>query len=367
MKTKDAYNGSRRRGERFLRLWSELAQGVFPFITEEVGELDSEHRLFVSVCEAVIDPKEFEYAKWCGNGRPKADRVSIFKAYILKMTLNLKGDKELVALLRQQPLSRRLCGWGSAGLVPSRPSFCRAFAEFAERGFTEKWFADFIRKYHGDIPEETVSFDSAPVHVRAKVANAKRRLAKLDPDQQEPPPRLSCQGGQSAAESIADLPVECEWGCKRDSQGKTKFWKGGKAHVGTTRDGVPVAFVYTSANLHDSQAAIPLMKQASERLEYHFDLMDAAYDADPIRDESRELGHVPIIDFNARRSPEERRMSELEKEIYKDRSAAERVFSHLLDAHGGRSVRVRAPKKIALHLLLGIIVIAVEQTIRMLC
>ena len=76
MKTKDAYNGSRRTGERFLRLWSELAQGVFPFIMEEVWELDYGHRLFVSVCEAVIDPKEFEYAKWCGNGRPKADRVS---------------------------------------------------------------------------------------------------------------------------------------------------------------------------------------------------------------------------------------------------------------------------------------------------
>ena len=48
MKTKDAYNGSRRMGERFLRLWSELAQGVFPFIMEEVGELDYDHRLFVS-------------------------------------------------------------------------------------------------------------------------------------------------------------------------------------------------------------------------------------------------------------------------------------------------------------------------------
>ena len=103
--------------------------GSVPFIMEEVGELDYDHRLFVSVCEAVIDPKEFEYAKWCGNGRPKADRVSIFKAYLLKMTLNLKGDKELVELLRQQPLSRRMCGWGSAGLVPSRPSFCRAGTE----------------------------------------------------------------------------------------------------------------------------------------------------------------------------------------------------------------------------------------------
>ena len=87
--------------------------------------------------------------------------------------------------------------------MTTSPSFCRAFAEFAERGFTEKWFADFIRKYHGDIPEETVSFDSVPIHVRAKVANAKRRLAKLDPDQPEPPPRLSCQGGQSAASAKA--------------------------------------------------------------------------------------------------------------------------------------------------------------------
>ena len=38
MKIRDAYNGSRRMGERFLRLWSELAQGVFPFIMEEVEE-----------------------------------------------------------------------------------------------------------------------------------------------------------------------------------------------------------------------------------------------------------------------------------------------------------------------------------------
>jgi len=209
---------------------------------EEVGELDDGHKLFVEVCEAVIDPKDFEYARWAGNGRPKASRLAMFKAYLLKMTLNLQGDKDLVDLLRQQPLSRRLCGWSSAGLVPSPSTFCRAFAEFAERGFTDRWFADFVREFH-----------------------------------------------------------------------------------------------------------------------------DAAYDAEPIRDESRELGHVPVIDANRRRSPEARRMTELEKEIYKDRSAAERVFSHLLDAHGGRNVKVRDPKKVQLHIMLGIIVIAVEQTMRMLC
>ena len=40
---------------------------------------------------------------------------------------------------------------------------------------------------------------------------------------------------------MAELPVECEWGCKRDSQGKRMQWKGGKIHAAVTRDGVPIA------------------------------------------------------------------------------------------------------------------------------
>jgi len=37
----------------------------------------------------------------------------------------------------------------------------------------------------------------------------------------------------------------------------------------------------TAASLHDSQVAIPLMKMTSERVDYLYDLMDAAYDARP--------------------------------------------------------------------------------------
>ena len=122
-----------------------------------------------------------------------------------------------------------------------------------------------------------MSYGSAPVPLRAKAVNAKKLLSEVDPDQPDPPPRLEWQRGQKAESAAAELPKECEWGCKKDSQGKTKFWKGGKVHVGTTRGGVPVACVYTSASLHDSQAAIPLMRQASERLEYRFDLMASAF------------------------------------------------------------------------------------------
>ena len=58
-------------------LWDELNQGLFPWIDDNIGELDAAHRLFMAVCEAVIKPREVEYAKWKGNGRPPASRRRI--------------------------------------------------------------------------------------------------------------------------------------------------------------------------------------------------------------------------------------------------------------------------------------------------
>ena len=121
-------------------LWDELNQGLFPWIDDNIGELDARHRLFRTVCEAVIRPREFDYAKWKGNGRPPASRLKIFKAFLLKAVLNVKDTKELVRMLRAEPLSRRLCGWDSPGLVPSESRFSRVFGEFAGRGGTrEVW------------------------------------------------------------------------------------------------------------------------------------------------------------------------------------------------------------------------------------
>ena len=52
---------------------------------------------------------------------------------------------------------------------------------------------------------------------------------------------------------------------------------------------------YASASLHDSQVMIPLVKKASERMEHGFDLADAAYDAEAIREASAEEGNVLVI------------------------------------------------------------------------
>ena len=120
---------------------------------------------------------------------------------------------------------------------------------------------------------------------------------------------------------------------------------------------------------------MPLMQMADGAAVSLYDLADAAYDAKEIREFSVSSGHVPIIDANPRRgasSPDDRgerlvRIPSAERVRFRNRSGVERVNGHLHDAHGGRTVRVRGHAKVLLHLMLGLLVIAVEQSAKMLC
>jgi len=53
--------------------------------------------------------------------------------------------------------------------------------------------------------------------------------------------------------------------------------------------------------MHDSLAAIPLSLMTAERVTNCHDLMDAAYCSSVLRDHSRSLGRVPLIDHHPRR------------------------------------------------------------------
>jgi hypothetical protein len=76
---------------------------------------------------------------------------------------------------------------------------------------------------------------------------------------------------------------------------------GYKLHLDVAAGQIPISCILTSASLHDSQAAIPLAELSARRVTTLYDLMDSAYDAEPLRERSRGLGHAPIIDVNPRR------------------------------------------------------------------
>ena len=130
--------------------------------------------------------------------------------------------------------------------------------------------------------------------------------------------------------------------------------------------------------MHDSQAAIPLARLTASRVESLYDLMDSAYDAPQIRAFSHQLGHVAIIDLNPRRRPQlkaQRKREALaqrcigqvspEARRYRERSTVERVNGRLKDEFGGRHLRVRGHGEVFCHLMFGILVLTVEQLMRL--
>jgi hypothetical protein len=103
---------------------------------------------------------------------------------------------------------------------------------------------------------------------------------------------------------LAELPTGCDVGSKRNNKGYKQSWTGYKLHIDVADGQIPVACLLTSASVHDSQVAIPMMTFTGQRINYLYDLSlprrrpgDAAYDAAQIAEHSRALGHIPVIDF----------------------------------------------------------------------
>lgn len=93
--------------------------------------------------------------------------------------------------------------------------------------------------------------------------------------------------------------------------------------------------------------------------------MGAAYCSNVLREHSRSLGHVPLIDHNPRKG-EKVEFTPSEAERYKERSQAERTNARLKDDYGGRHIRVRGNAKVKSHLMFGILTLTAAQLMRLL-
>jgi hypothetical protein len=172
---------------------------------------------------------------------------------------------------------------------------------------------------------------------------------------------------------LAELPKNCSIGVKTSSQGYQHYWRGYKLHLDVADGQIPISAVLTGASVHDSQVAIPLATMSSQRVTYCYELMDAAYDAQHIREHSREMGHVPIVDPPERGGRNkstilphtQREFSWAEADRYKERTMIERVNGRLKDEFGARFIRVRGAAKVMAHLMFGVLALTVDQILRL--
>jgi hypothetical protein len=363
---------------RLSQFLTQLQFELFPLLREDLElELSPTLEKVIRVLE-FVQVERFIPSSRGWVGAPPKDREALARAFVAKAVLNLPTTEGLIDRLKVDQALRRVCGFDSRRRIPGAWRFSRAFAEFAAGQLPARVHEALIRAHLGDQLMGHIARDSTEIEVREKPAKKapvaapdespkpkRRGRPKKSEEPVKEPTRLERQSERSLSENLAELPKVCDVGTKKNSKGYKETWVGYKLHLDTADGDIPVAAILTSASLHDSQVALPLMHLSSQRVTYLYDLADSADCSPIIREEARRLNHVPLIDHNPRRG-EKIEFAPHEAERYKTRSQAERVNSQLKDNHGGRHVRVRGHDKVYAHLMFGVLVIAAEQILRLL-
>lgn len=361
--------------ETLLKLFNTIQASLFPELESRLQtELTSKEKELIEVCCLCrLDEHVPGRQQW--TGRPARSRLNLFKAFVAKAVYNIPETEDLIEMLIRDATLRRLCGWEKAADVPSAATFSRAVAEFAESQLPQRIHAAMIKKHCANRVIGHISRDATAIKAREKaVVAAKAEEGQPLPrkpgrprkgeERQPEPTQMEKQSRRSLEENLKELPKLCNFGCKRDSQGKTMFWKGYKFHVDGIDGDIPVSTILTSASVHDSQPSIPLAQMSAERIRNLYDLMDAAYDAKEIHGFSEKLGHVPVIDHNPRGGMK-LELDPAKALRFNERSSIERIFSHL-ENHGLRNIRVKGWAKVFAHLMFGVLVVTANQMFQLL-
>jgi len=355
-------------------LTGTLQQHLFPLL-EACWErpLTEKEQQLVSIFE-VLQIEKFAGRPVQRFGRKPWERQALARAFVGKAVYNHPHTRATIEALRASPVFRRICGFVRRSDVPSESTFSRAFTEFAGNGLGEKVHQAVVARWVKPELVGHISRDATAIRGREKPTarvrppksppRKKGRLRRGEVREPKPETRLERQCRQSVAEALAELPVHCDVGAKKNSKGHKQAWIGYKLHVDVNDCGLPISAVLTAASLHESQVAVPLMKMTSERVTYLYDLMDSAYDAKPIYEVSRSLGHVPIIDKNGRRK-DVVPLAPHEAVRYRERTVAERFNSRLKEGFGAGNVMVRGALKVRLHLMFGLVALFADQLLKL--
>ncbi len=382
-------------------------QELFPMLEAVLDGVSEQLELVVSIVSLVPLGKLLNASR-AGTGRPAKDRTALATAFIAKAVLGLPTTRDLIDRLKVDRGLRQLCGWRSEGGIPHESKFSRAFAEFAANQLPQRLHEAMIENTQKDRLIGHIARDSTAINGREHIpeavmegkrekrkgrkrkpsANGKRgrpkgsvtrKAKKKKAKASEREKRLERQPYQTLEAMLAELPTQCDIAGKKTKNGENQYWTGFKLHLDVADGQIPISAILTSASVHDSQVAIPLMTLSGKRVDYLYELMDSAYDANHIHAHSRKLNHVAIIAPHPRRGSKQPsqltkmfpatlapEMTWAQKERFKERTMVERVYSRLKDEFGANQVRVRGAAKVMAHLMFGVLALAVDQWLRIL-
>ena len=289
-------------GDDVFARWSHIQSTLFPWLREELNPVTAALEQLIIVLDTIGLAAYVPGPPRYGRGRKPEDRRALARAFVAKAVLGLPTTAAVIERLAIDKSLRRICGWESAREVPSEATFSRAFAEFAASELPDQLHEALIKRTLADRIVGCVARDATEIDAREKPAKSGKSGPGPGDSTAPPPPsatppaaaeppaprrrgrpkkgeerpktatRLERQATQSLPEMLAELPTGCDVGSKRNSKGYKHSWTGYKLHIDVADGQIPVACLLTSASVHDSQVAIPLMTLTGQRIDYLYDL-----------------------------------------------------------------------------------------------
>ena len=377
------------------KMWlkvKNLENSLFPELQESlrVEEFSSKESKLIRVLDFAEIEKFITITSLTNT--PKS-REQIARAFIAKSVYNLQTTRDLIDRLHIDRTLRILCGWRYVKEIPSEATFSRAFNEISALQIAQKAHEKFVGEYLSEKIFFYNATDATKIPLREKAVKKVKEEPKIKHkpgrpkkgETREPikPKILEQQKDMKTVDEMLSLvSTECGVGIKQNSKGNREVWIGGSLHISVVDRDIPITAFYSGANVHDSSVALPLMQETSKRVNYLYDLQDAGYDADIIRDFSIGLGHRPIIDINPKNSKELKAKIELmehesktfkylnqhlncDEKHYNQRSMVERVNKLLKDDFGCNKIYYQGATKVASVLAFGILSICIHQSLKL--
>ncbi|GAA0310814.1 hypothetical protein GCM10008924_30500 [Gracilibacillus halotolerans] len=303
------------------------------FGIQELYDMEPTQKYEAIISAINLDKIYYKITKKSRKGAPEelnyaAMIISTFVRYVER----IPTIKDLIKRLHDDIAFKLNCGFLVSDSVPSEASYSRLITKLEQCNILEEERDNVVLQAiaEGFIVDDTVAIDATHFEARDQAP----------PKEEKPKPKPKKRGRKSKeqreqwlkeqAEMEAKLPLydrkmevqldvpltelrskvpqHPAWGVKKNSEGKNVFWFGYKGHlaVGSSSQYILQA-LFSSGNLNDGKAAIPLLKGMDERLallSLRFQTMDAGYDYEPIYEQVHRMGQQSIIAYNKRNEGE---------------------------------------------------------------
>ena len=321
------------------------AQKWVPYFYFKLGKEEAEFLNYWNTIYDLIIP--FIDEKSARFGRKAYSLISIIGIRTAMIFFGTKNIKRTLAMINGKPNLQTILQLEKR--IPSEAVVSRG-SKRLEKLIDFNSIQDIIvREFHKNRVSQHIAIDSTPIEAREKPVKTERqtvletkakrkhsRKVNNRNNVKEFKKKQKCEEKMKKWRNFGNpvsylntLEQHCTVTGKKNSHGYMEWRIGYKVHLAVDDYGIPVSYAITGACVHDSKVAIPLIRMAKKRCNFHYVLADAGYDSIEIREAILRNNYIPLIGYKADRNGNKKRFDEAEAKRYEKRSVVERTNSEL--------------------------------------